>query len=363
MRARPDIDEGRLSATLWSHYGVETGMIRFLAEGNDPDSSTFDVRSSDGRHLFMKLRSDGPAEAVSRVLRWLVDEGATEVVAPLAGSNGEPFACVDGYAIALYPFIDGAPAMTVGLTDAQWEELGGFLHRLHGTDLPVHLRSTLPTETFRPAWGPAVRRIAELIATGAPAVGRDPVSRSFAGFWKNRSAEIERLVARTEELGRAAGAAASATALCHADIHTANVIVDGQGALHIVDWDGMLFAPPERDLMFVPEEHRGLFSRGYGPGTPDPLLIAYYRYEWAVQEIGDYGTRVLLPGGAPDTARREAVRDFRFLFEPDNEVDWAYEADAAMGLNLAEALTDTLSNDEPPPACALGPNCSPGTRG
>jgi hypothetical protein len=33
---------------------------------------------------------------------------------------------------------------------------------------------------------------------------------------------------------------------------------------------------------------------GYGAAAIDPLALAYYRYEWVVQEIGDNGKRVFL---------------------------------------------------------------------
>jgi spectinomycin phosphotransferase len=39
--------------------------------------------------------------------------------------------------------------------------------------------------------------------------------------------------------------------LCHADLHTWNVLVDGDGRLWLVDWDEAILAPRERDLMFL----------------------------------------------------------------------------------------------------------------
>lgn len=39
--------------------------------------------------------------------------------------------------------------------------------------------------------------------------------------------------------------------LCHADFHDANLLIDPTGRLFIVDWDEIILAPKERDLVFV----------------------------------------------------------------------------------------------------------------
>ena len=93
--------------------------------------------------------------------------------------------------------------------------------------------------------------------------------------------------------------------LCHADIHPANIIIDSAGALHIVDWDEALLAPKERDLMFFIDDGRSAdttdaFLAGYGDHTVDPLALAYYKYDWVIQELGDYGERVFLADDLSD---------------------------------------------------------------
>jgi len=65
--------------------------------------------------------------------------------------------------------------------------------------------------------------------------------------------------------------------LCHADIHAWNLLIDVNGRLYIVDWDTLIFAPKERDLMFVGaglggnghslQEEETLFYQGYGSIT------------------------------------------------------------------------------------------------
>ena len=55
-----------------------------------------------------------------------------------------------------------------------------------------------------------------------------------------------------------------------------------------------------------------------------PLALAYYRYAWAVSDIGSYGEQVFFrPDLGPNT-RREGVGDFKGLFAPGEIVTIAF---------------------------------------
>jgi spectinomycin phosphotransferase len=144
---------------------------------------------------------------------------------------------------------------------------------------------------------------------------------------------IHTLVTRAEELGQQLARRVLPGVLCHGDIHTNNVLLDGHGAVWIVDWDDTVLAPKERDLMFVvggginralvgPREE-ALFLQGYGARTLDSLALAYYRYAWAVSDIGAYGAEVVLRPDLGVVSRRAAVSAFLRLFEPGRIVDLA----------------------------------------
>ena len=93
-------------------------------------------------------------------------------------------------------------------------------------------------------------------------------------------------------------------------------------------------APPERDLMFVlgspiglapGEREAGLFLRGYGPIEIDPVRLAYYHADWAIQDLVAYAERVLVNDFGPES-RAEALRIFISMFDPGGEVDVALMA-------------------------------------
>jgi spectinomycin phosphotransferase len=164
----------------------------------------------------------------------------------------------------------------------------------------------------------------------------DPAAPALAMFWRARREDIRTLMGRAEDLGHRLAQVAPAFVLCHADIHTNNVLLDAGGHLWIVDWDETILAPRERDLMFVvggiigglvgPHEEE-LFSQGYGATTVDSLALTYYRYAWAVGDIGAFAEKVFFrPDLGPGT-KQAAVEGFMSLFMPGNIIALAFASD------------------------------------
>jgi len=95
--------------------------------------------------------------------------------------------------------------------------------------------------------------------------------------------------------------------------HAWNVLVGPSGEFVVVDWDETLLAPRERGLMFVDggvgnlDTEGSAFYAGYGEVDIDPLLIAYYRFDWIVQELADYGRRAFRMPDLGEETRAEAV--------------------------------------------------------
>jgi spectinomycin phosphotransferase len=250
------------------------------------------------------------------------------VLGPLPTRAGAPSLVVDRFALALYPMLAAAPGAEVGLSPEQWRQLGAAVRRVHAVATRP-LTRLVAREAFRPSRRELIGRLETQVAA---ATVDDPVAAELAACWLTRRDTIAALVEQADRLGRAAAKVPSRQVLCHGDLHTWNVLVDTGQHLWIVDWDEAILAPRERDLMFVDggighglvgPDDTDSFLRGYGETRIDPLLLAYYRCAWAVQDIAAYGEEVLTTPTLGQESRRAAVDGFKDLFEPGNIVELA----------------------------------------
>jgi spectinomycin phosphotransferase len=338
MLEKPDIPDDTLIACLGKSYGITTAALDFLPIGNDSSAWVYRVRTGNEGDYFLKVKKGMIDPAALLVPRYLKDAGIKQVVAPLPGRSGALWHRVDGFNLVLYPFIAGEVGMEVGLSAGQRREYGAVVQRLHESRLTADLLGVVPRETFVPRWAEMVKGLQVMVDNGRFENGWQ---QELASFWQERREEIGRLVAQAEELGRMLQGRPLAFVLCHADIHTANILLDGDN-LFIVDWDQPILAPKERDLMFVVGDgvvrsrEEELFFEGYGETAVDWLAVAYYRYEWVVQEIGDFGERVFLLAEVSDITREDSVRGFRQLFRPGDVVEQAYQAEGGLRPGLGD---------------------------
>lgn len=316
MLEKPALPDEAILACLQASFGVRADSLEFLPIGNDATAWAYRARAA-GADYFVKVKSGKLKEAALTIPRYLHDQGLCQVVAPLLSQSGMLHHPLESFSLILYPYIAGQTGMQAGLYSALRREQGDVLHKIHSLPLPSHLVAQLPRERFIPPWIPVIARLQETLARDDL---RNPEARQLAVFWREKQTEIDAVVARATKTGLALQAAAPDFVLCHADFHDANLLIDPAGRLFIVDWDEIILAPKERDLVFVtdmPGDTRQLqnpqsrqFFEGYGPTHIDPLVLQYYQDEWTVQEIGDFGERILLRDDLGAQTRRIALKEF-----------------------------------------------------
>lgn len=329
MLEKPKLEEGEIIACLRDSYGIPMAGIDFLPIGNDSTAWAYKANTEDGKAYFLKIRKGTVYKPSVVVPQYLKDNGIEQVVAPLLTQAQELWKSIDDFVLILYPFIEGSTGMQIGMSENQWMELGTVLRKIHSIRLSPELSEQVHLETFIPRWSGVVKQIQARINVSEYT---KPFETELASFWKKKSEEIGKIVDRAEALGRRLQKQASEFVLCHTDIHTANILLDKGTRMFIVDWDNPLLAPKERDLMFVvggavaETKAEELFFRGYGKTDIDSVALAYYRYEWVVQEIGDYGKRVFLMQDIGQETKKDAVQGFLQLFQPSDVVESAYES-------------------------------------
>jgi spectinomycin phosphotransferase len=328
-RDDPALDLDTITACLDAQYDLRVSSVTFLPLGYDLSAAVYKVIAEGGTAYFLKIRF-GPVNESGLIVPWaLAERGIRNVLAPLQTRLGELWCSCEGCSLVLYPFIAGKDATVVRMGDDQWREFGSTLQAVHSSGLEEEVRGRLPVETFGLPSSALVRRILKLAHTTA---FENPVAAQFAAFSREHATRIDEMLARAEKLGRRLQSRSFDHVLCHADIHAANILVGDDGQIHLIDWDGPLIAPRERDLLFVvgsiiarvvePREEE-LFFMGYGPVDIDPEALIYYRYERIVQDLGEIGRSVLLDPNPSDQMRTEESRLARSFFASGGDIDHA----------------------------------------
>jgi spectinomycin phosphotransferase len=321
-----NISDEQVCACICARYGLAVRGLDFLPIGQDSSAWVYRVRTPDDGAYFLKVRTRVTNEASLLVPRYLRDRGIAQVIAPLPTATGDLWSNAGAYALILYPFVAGRTGMARGMSEQQWIDFGALVRQIHATAVPSDLARVMQRDTLTPAWAGMVRRLDAHIGTRTFS---DPAAQALATFWQTQRHEIRSLLQRAEELGPQVAGASPEFVLCHADLHTNNVLLDADSRVWIIDWDDTIVAPRERDLMFVvggiihglvaPHEE-ALFFLGYGPASIDRVALAYYRYCWALSDIGAYGEQVLLRPDLGPPSRRAAVDCFLSLFAPGHIV-------------------------------------------
>jgi spectinomycin phosphotransferase len=332
MREDRGLSESAIADCLAAHYGLAVDAVTFLPIGNDFQAAVYRVVATDGAAYFLKIRFGPIFEPGLLVPRALVDLGISNVLAPLRTTTEGLWCALDEHAgatVVLYPFIPGQNAKLAGLSDGQWRAFGATLRAVHESGLEARFRGQLRGEDFSlPAAAVVGRQLADL----DDATFASPAAARFAQFWRDHVARIDSLLARTEELGARLRGKRFDHVLCHADIHAANILVAEDGRIWLVDWDGPLLAPPERDLLFVvgsrigrhvtPREEN-LFFAGYGPAEIDAEALIYYRYERRIEDLGETAERVFRDPHLGERAREEQAAATMAFFAAGGDLDVA----------------------------------------
>jgi spectinomycin phosphotransferase len=332
MKDKPQVSDDTLIEMLKSSYGIPVSKLEFLPLGYDAMAAVYRVETQNEAY-FLKLKRTEITQASLRVPRYLKSKGIEQIVAPLETKTGALSIETESFTLILYPFIEGDTGMKLGLSDKQWLEYGQILRAMHNTEIPDELAAIMRKENFVPK-NPDL--LNEVLMRGAlQETYQYPCQLKLALFIRERMEEIRNFKAHGAYLGRMLQKEVLPFGFAHADIHTANIMVSTDGKLHLVDWDDVMIAPKERDLMFLTgnsidgrtKQQEALFFEGYGETEVNKLAMAYYRYDWGVQDMGEFGREVFFLDFFSEEAKAHSAEMFIWLFSADNTIDAAYEAE------------------------------------
>lgn len=345
MREPPNIPEERLRACLRELYGLSPVTLEFLPLGLDMWAGVYRVTSARGAAYLLKVKSGTLYEPSCIVPRYLNDQGAASVVAPLPTTRNALWTRLGDsgnadWRVTVYPFIEGDVGWNPRMTEAQWKAVGVAVRRLHQVALPPEGFPSLRKEAFDPAdYG---RRVRAFDAEHARAEGGSQIEQDFRARWMENRPTIFKLVAMMETLANVLQRQAAPHVICHADLHPSNIIRGHDGQVFIIDWDDVMLAPKERDFLFVgdppadtgAEEDIAPFFQGYGQVEIDWAALTYYRCERVVTDVIECGNEVFCRDDLGAETKANSTQLFGLQFAADSMVDAAWAAAAHLPPDL-----------------------------
>jgi len=332
MLEKPAIPDAHIMACLEAEYGLQAAGLSFLTLGADVNTAVYRVAIEGDPGYFLKLRKGAFNEVAVLLPVFLLDQGIRSVITPLPNRAGDLWGSLDEYRLVLFPFIEGQDGYEVSLADDQWIQLGMALKLMHTIHVVASLAGLIPVESYSPRWREQVSSFQAQVELDTFA---DPTSARLAAFMRHKQREISHMVRRSAELGEELKRHPRHFVLCHGDLHPGNLHLTADGALYIVDWDDVIFAPQEHDLMFLGagmgekgpgDRETALFYQGYGDVEIDQSTLTYYRFERIVRDLVEFCKQVFLVDRG-DEDREQAYSYFAGQFEPGREVEAAFRAD------------------------------------
>ncbi|WP_189251810.1 phosphotransferase [Lentzea flava] len=279
MKHRPDHLPDESVRSGLSQLGIRAAELHYAAVGFGDHH--WHVAAEDGTRWFATVADlenkhhcgDGPAAALAGLRAAMTTAvrlraaGLEFVVAPF----GEPVVKLgDRYALSVFPVVDGTSGdFGQTMTPDDVVLLQELLARLHTTEVeapPCAL--DLPALKTDGAWsdGPYAEQARRLV-------------NEHEGAIRARFEEFERL---------AEGVRRSAVVVTHGEPHPGNLIRTPAG-FHLVDWDTVGLAVPERDLSVLTGDPAELTRyRELTGHEPSADALRLYRLRWQLYDLVEF---------------------------------------------------------------------------
>ena len=331
MQVAPDIKVEEIRFAVHEAYGIQAKTLAFLALGADLNTAVFRMVSDDQIIFFLKLRKNDFRSESVEIPAILSKRGMKQVIPVISTRSGKLWADLSPYVMILYPFIEGKNGFETNMTEKQWVEFGSVLKRFHCSKFPEEKTRHIQQEDYTPRWRDSVL---SFLTRFSDETFPDPISNETSEFLKNKCNEIRELVYKTETYAQKLLKNQPETILCHGDIHGWNLLIPNETSLYIVDWDTLVFAPKERDLMFIgcglggkyfsPTQEEVLFYEGYGQTLIDPVAMAYYRYERVIEDFAICCEHIFSTENG-DEDRQQSMKIIKSYFLPNSPLDYAHQ--------------------------------------
>jgi len=296
----PTIEQSVLEM-LKTKLGSDLVSSSFIPVGEE--SYAYCVTVGDGKKYFVKY-CDQPKilENIDRAYSLLLQLQHLEFVVPPVEINGQTSFAVDKGKITIFPYIEGS---VVPMTNKKFDQklidtLIQMLVIIHSATPPA--LTNLPKEDFENDY---IQRIELLTAE------KHRFAQKADLLLDNNLASIRKIIDKQNLIGSQYQQQNPDMVLTHGDVTSLNMIVTPEGNVKIVDWDGAMLAPRERDLNFLYDNPNFSLDKYASLSDYDGFdleLKQYYGRQWALDStIGNFES--LLNGSTSKTDENEYLEE------------------------------------------------------
>jgi len=331
--------------TIETKYNIEITHLEQLFLGADKDTFAYKIFVKNGTCYFLKIRTGDFNEASIIIPYLLYKKTGGHIIPPIKTIDDRLYIKTPEFTIILYPFIQGKSGKEIDLSAEQWIEFGKTLRIIHSfTELQLQKSKfsfqieNIPREKFDEIWLTRLEKIMDELDTVQTG---NQIVENFINMLEARRPIITEMMQRAGKLLNEINdyetdyCMAIKYCLCHADIHAANILIT-ENDFYIVDWDTMIMAPKERDLMFIgggvagkwnTQNETDLFYRGYGECEKiNRKILDYYRYIRIIEDIVVYWDQ-FFADGVSDKNRESITEKVESGFLPGNVAEMAFKTD------------------------------------
>ena len=297
MKVDNAFDKAELLEHLSTAYSLPLQSITFFPEGED--SYGYIAVSETGEKYFVKASTSVPDTClqVASLLRHRCN--IPGVVAPLETLNGALSIPWQNFRVSLFPFIEGKSRWDLwkvgkDFTDTELSQTAALLATIHGSTEAIAFNSLTAAKYNLP-----LRHELHIVLEAPEKItARNGYQKRLLEAIAQHRSEVLQTLERYDALGRSATARQTPFVITHGDPTPGNLILDVENQLHLIDWDGVCLGPPEKDLVsFTGERFEVVLEQYLTERQSDVSLHAdifsFYIYEWTLNEIRDYGTKIL----------------------------------------------------------------------
>ncbi|WP_026562707.1 phosphotransferase [Bacillus sp. J37] len=274
--------------------------INFIPKGED--GYCYSINTNRYHHYFVKAQKSNNHLDFFHSLRTVSDlrykYNKDYVVAPIKTSQQKSIVPFDNMWISLYPFIQGTSLYETSEFTRHLEHIAKTLADFHSVS--IH-NDQLPKETFQ---NPFEKIILHLLNVAEKQdFSSNLCKQKTASLFIKERKDIEVTLEKMRTVQTQFSKKNYKQTITHGDPNFSNILRGPNQKLYFIDWGEIAFAPVERDLMFFLEVDGkpldfGQFISTYLKNRPEtiihPEIVEFYLYRWCLQEIADYGYRLLV---------------------------------------------------------------------